>query len=56
MMVDNAPMRLSWSRLYQQFGVNPAKGGDRVTVDNFRKDCLRELIKRASNCTPSIHL
>ena len=39
------PMRLSWARLYRQFGINPAKGGDRVTIDNFRKDCLRELIK-----------
>ena len=41
----HAPLRLSWSRLYHQFGVNPANGGNRVTVDNFRKDCLRELIK-----------
>ena len=41
----HAPLRLSWSRLYHQFGVNPAKGGNRVTVDNFRKDCLQELIK-----------
>lgn len=39
------PMRLSWPRLYCQFGVDPAKATDRVTVDNFRKDCLRELKK-----------
>ena len=39
------PMRLSWARLYQQFGVDPAKAGDKRTVDDFRKDCLRELIK-----------
>ena len=37
--------RLPWQRLYRQFGVDPAKASDRVTVDNFRKDCLRELIK-----------
>ena len=39
------PLRLSWARLYRQFGVDPAKAGERVTVDNFRKDCLRELKK-----------
>ena len=39
------PIELSWKRLYRQFGADPAKGNDRVTVDNFRKDCLRELIK-----------
>ena len=40
-----APLRLSWPMLYRQFGVDPAKAGDRVTVDNFRRDCLRELKK-----------
>ena len=39
------PLRLSWPRLYRQFGVDPIKAGERVTVDNFRKDCLRELKK-----------
>ena len=39
------PLPLSWARLYQQFGVDPVKAGERVTVDNFRKDCLRELKK-----------
>ena len=38
-------MRLSWPMLYRQFGSDPARGSDRVTVDNFRKDCLRELKK-----------
>ena len=38
-------LRLSWRQLYCQFGVDPAKATDRVTVDNFRKDCLRELKK-----------
>ena len=39
------PLRLSWARLYHQFGADPVKAGERVTVDNFRKDCLRELKK-----------
>ena len=39
------PLRLSWPRLYRQFGVDPAQAGDKRTVDDFRKDCLRELIK-----------
>ena len=37
--------RLPWKRLYRQFGADPAKANDRVTVDNFRRDCLREMIK-----------
>ena len=40
-----APLRLSWKALYRQFGVDPSKAGDRVTVDSFRKDCMRELTK-----------
>ena len=39
------PMRLSWSCLYRQFGINPAQAGDKRAVDNFRTDCLRELKK-----------
>ena len=39
------PMRLSWPRLYRQFGADPAKADDKFTVRDFRKDCLRELIK-----------
>ena len=39
------PLRLSWPMLYRQFGADPAKAGDLVTVDNFRKDCRRELRK-----------
>ena len=39
------PMRLSWVRLYRQFGAHPAKADDNLTVQNFRKDCLRELKK-----------
>ena len=41
----DAPLRLSWRTLYRQFGVEPDRSSDRVTVDNFRKDCLRELKK-----------
>ena len=41
----DAPMRLSWSMLYRQFGANPANGEDKRTVQNFRQDCLRELKK-----------
>ena len=48
------PLRLSWKQLYGQFGADPAKAGNRRTVDDFRKDCLRELqkIKRA---WPDLH-
>ena len=38
-------MRLSWLSLYRQFGTDPDKASDNVTVQNFRKDCLRELKK-----------
>ena len=39
------PVRLSWKQLYRQFGVNPAKAQDKLVVNDFRKDCLRELKK-----------
>ena len=39
------PVRLHWRNLYRQFGVNPAKATDRITVDNFRRKALRELFK-----------
>ena len=35
-------LQLSWRQVYRQFGVDPAKAGNRRTVDDFRKDCLRE--------------
>ena len=41
----NRPLRLSWARLYHQFGVDPAKAGENRTVQAFRADCLRELKK-----------
>ena len=39
------PMRLSWKALYRQFGADPTKATDPRTIDNFRTDCLRELVK-----------
>ena len=38
-------MRLSWPTLYRQFGVDLSRANDNVTVQRFRKDCLRELKK-----------
>ena len=40
-----APMALSWPMLYRQFGVDPSRADDNVTVQRFRRDCLRELKK-----------
>ena len=37
------PLSLTWRQLYRQFGSNPV--ADRRTVDDFRKDVLRELGK-----------
>ena len=39
------PLRLSWTRLYQQFGANPARATDQRAVQNFRAQVLRELVK-----------
>ena len=49
-----APLRLSWPMLYRQFGVDPSRASDRVTVDNFRKDCLREL-KKVKTAWPELN-
>ena len=48
------PLRLSWPRLYRQFGSDPAKAKDTRTVDNFRTDCLREL-KKIKDAWPDLH-
>ena len=48
------PVRLTWRQLYRQFGVDPAKAGDPNTVNNFRKDCLREL-KKINRAWPDLH-
>ena len=39
------PLRLSWRQVYRQFGVDPARASDRVTVRNFQRKVLRELKK-----------
>ena len=41
----DGPKRLSWPMLYRQFGVDPSRADDNVTVQRFRRDCLRELTK-----------
>ena len=40
-----APLRITWRQVYRQFGSDPAKAGDNVTVQNFRREVLRELKK-----------
>ena len=49
-----APLRLSWRQLYQQFGADPTKSGDKATLSNFRKDSLREL-KKIKRAWPDLH-
>ena len=46
-------MRLTWTQLYRQFGVNPARAS-KVTQQAFRRDCLREL-KKIKNAWPDLH-
>ena len=36
---------IRWRDLYRQFGVDPSKANDKLTVNNFRKKSLRELKK-----------
>ena len=40
-----APQRITWKQVYRQFGSDPAKASDNVTVQNFRREVLRELKK-----------
>ena len=40
-----APQRLTWRRMYRQFGSDPAKASDKNTVQDFRSKVLRELKK-----------
>ena len=47
-------LRLTWPLLYRQFGVDPAKAGDKLVVNDFRKDCLREL-KKIKDAWPDLH-
>lgn len=37
--------RLSWPQLYIQFGADPSLASDNTTVQNFRRDVLREIAK-----------
>ena len=48
------PLRLTWRQLYRQFGAYPARAGDTNTVNNFRKDSLREL-KKIKTAWPDLH-
>ena len=47
-------LRLTWRQLYRQFGADPAKATEQGTVDNFRRDCLREL-KKIQRSWPDLH-
>ena len=44
-----APLCLSWRQVLRQFGADPAKESRKNSVQNFRRQCLREMkkIKRA---------
>ena len=39
------PFQLTWPQLYRQFGADPAKAGNKNTVNSFRTESLRELKK-----------
>ncbi len=41
----NRQVQISWPMLYRQFGADPSRATDNCTVQDFRKDCLRELKK-----------
>lgn len=45
--------RLSWDRLYRQFGVNPESATDKYVIRDFRKDVLREL-RKLKLCWPDL--
>ena len=40
-----APQRITWRQVYRQFGMDPAKSGNKFIVRNFRSQALRELKK-----------
>jgi hypothetical protein len=48
------PERLSWQRLYVQFGADPSKVDEKGAVNDFRKDALREL-KKLKAAWPSLN-
>ena len=39
------PLRLSWRQLHRQFGAEPDQPANKLVVNAFRTDCLRELRK-----------
>ena len=39
------PQSITWKQLYRQFGRYPASDSDNVTVQNFRREIMRELKK-----------
>ena len=39
------PVQIRWRNLYHQFGVDPSQSSNNVTVQNFRRKCIRELKK-----------
>ena len=39
------PLRLPWRQLYCQFGAHPTRETDKFTIQNFRRQALRELKK-----------
>ena len=41
----SAPQWITWRQVYRQFGVDPDRASDRVTVRNFQRKVLRELKK-----------
>ena len=49
-----APLWLSWPSLYRQFGANPTKANDKLIINNFRTDSLREL-KKIKLAWPDLH-
>ena len=48
------PLRIAWKGLYRQFGADSARAGDTNTVQNFRKDCLREM-EKIQRAWPDLH-
>ena len=48
------PHALSWRQLYEQFGAEPSKARDKITVQAFRRKVLRELAKIKTSW-PALH-
>ena len=48
------PLRPTWPLLYRQFGADPVRAGDKLVVNDFRKDCLREL-QKIQRAWPDLH-